>query len=148
MSWPTGQLPAEVTAMRDMLALCTNWTANGGSQAQVHYPDFTASNSTVFPACLIVRESHNRDSYAAGSAALPNGRMRLELYLQDVVAGVEAIAQGIAADLAASTSGLAIRSCETELAGEISDARQAAIDDSTSPSFRCAIISVAYGLTL
>ncbi len=148
MSWPTGQLPAEVTAMRDMLALSTTWTTNGGAEAQVHYPDFTVSNATTFPACLIVREAHNREPYASGAAALPGGSMRLEVYVQDVIAVVEAIAQGIASDLAAAVSGLAIRSIETDLAGDISDARQAAIDDSTSPSFRVAVINLTYGLSL
>ncbi len=148
MSWPTGQLPAEVTAMRDMLALCTNWTGNGGAEAQVHYPDVVISNSTTFPAIVIVRENHRRIPYAAGSAALPGGHLRLELYVDEEVADAEAIAQGIAADLACATYGLSIRDASTELAGDISDARQAAIDDGSSPTFRAVHINLEYGLTI
>jgi hypothetical protein len=148
MSWPTGQLPAEVTAIRDMLALSTQWTSNGGAQGQIHYPDFTVSNATVFPAICVVRDEHHRESYAAGPSALPAGRMTLELYVNDIVSSVETIAQGIASDLAGASFGLAIRSASTELAGEISDGRQAAIDDSSAPSFRCAKILIDYGLTL
>ncbi len=148
MSWPTGSLPAEVTAMRDMIGASATWVAASGAQGQVHYPHISLDASPTLPAMCIIREDHDRQPYAAGSGGLPSGRLRLELYMNATIAVVEYTAQGIAADLAAATTGLSIRSVTTDLAGDVSDARQAAIDDATAQAFRMAIINVAYGLSI
>ncbi len=140
--------PQEIVAMRAMIIASATWVAAGGVAASIYYPHFTWAAGTTLPAMLLVREGHIRTTYAAGSGALPSGNIRLELYANLPIAGMEYTAQGIAADIAASTTGLSIRSCTTDLAGDISEGRQAAINDSTSPTFRIAVINVAYGLSI
>lgn len=149
MSWPAASstIPAEVSAGRDMMQASTTWTTGSGSQSQIHYPDFTIATDTVFPACLIVRELHERTAYAAGSLALPTGQLRFELYANMTISQIEAFAQGIASDLAAMTTGLAVRNVTTALAGEISEGRNAAINDGSSPSYLIAVVTLTHGLS-
>lgn len=146
MSWPTGYIPAEVSALRDMLQESETWINNGGNENQIHYPDTPIDNDLALPAALIIREDHTRTPYAAGAAAMPSGTLRIELYADETLAALEFIAQGIAADLAASDVGLAIRSISTDLAGDISGARQAGVDDATAPAYRVAILTISHGL--
>ncbi len=147
MSWPTGNVPPAVTALRDMLVASATYTAAGGTQAKVDYPDKDLS-AVTYPRCVIVQEDENRQVYAAGSGALPSGSLRIEYFQSTLVGDVEKEAFGIAQDIGAATTGLLIRSVRCGLASDPSPGQDAANDDSDGPRYRVANISIDFGPTL
>lgn len=148
MSWPTGSIPPEVTALRDMLGNCGSWTGNGGGVNQVHYPDFQNDTNLVMPAALIIREDMKATPYAAGAGALPGGTMRIQLFLAESISDAEAIANGIAKELGALNSGLPVTEAHAGLCEDISPGRQATIDDAEALTQRSIPIHITWGLSL
>ena len=145
MTWPSGTVPPAVTAMRDMLSASATFIAAGGSQSTVHYPEVTLAVGVTLPACLIIQDEETRTVYASGSGALPTGRIRIEYYQNALAAVVEAAAFGIAQDIAASTTGLLIRSATAGLASDPSAGESASLADGDTFQFRVCTLTVDYG---
>lgn len=148
MSWPTGNVPPAVSAMRDMIVATATAVANSIVQADIHYPELDLTASGVMPAILIVQEDEQSTPYAAGSGSIPTGRIRLEYYDDKLAGDIEKIAFGIKADLAGSQTGLLIRSTSCSLASDPTPAENADIDDADTVRYRVCTITVEFGPNL
>ncbi len=148
MSWPAGTVPADVSALRDMIVASASFTAAGGTQGKVHYPAVDQTTMT-FPAALITRETSERQPYAAGAGALPTGSFRIDLYISGALAGdAEDLANKVTQEIAAQQTGLAIRSCRAGIASDPMPMELAAVADSDAQSFCIVPITLEHGLTV
>lgn len=131
-----------------MLAASATWTSAGGALAQIDYPNVALTTGATYPRALLVQEETTRAVYSGGSGSVPRGRLRIELYAGPLVGTLENIADGIAKDLGAMPTGLALMDVVVGPAMDINPSEFPAIDDATAASIRVLNITLTHGLTL
>ena len=113
-----------LTQLRTQIAACASWTPGS---AGVHYPGVDYASAT-FPCAIIAEDSRTSATYAAGANGLRGGTLSIRVYTDSAssIGATEVLGQAILEELLAQPAGIPFRSGSVGLAGESSDAIDAA----------------------
>lgn len=146
--------PPAVTAMHDMLLLCSSVTGAGIGTSNIWYPAAVAESDdatspATMPRIILGETDYTKNRYAEGARGLPQGSLSVVLQNDTDAGTLETLARSICDDLEylSQSSGLANLRCSTTLASEPDSAQRAADETETSAKFASITITAEYGLT-
>ena len=111
-----------LTQLQTQIAACASWSAGSSG---VHYPSIEFASAT-FPCCVIAEMNRTSEYYASGASGLRGGTLKITIYSTGTVGATEVLGQAIVEELLAQQTGIAFRSGSVVLAGEATDAMDAA----------------------